>query len=329
MSENIFFVDFGSFSIYWYGVFIGCAVFVAALVFCILRRLQGESFTSALRISLISMPTALITARIFYCWFGKASFTNGIMECANLMTGGYALYGALLGILAVLIVYSCVCGKSTLQMIDAAIPAVSLTICIGRFASITSGGDMGFNISSESIQKFPFAIWSESEQSWILWVGFFEGLAALLIFIFTLVIFILKYKLNSTSLQYGSVTLMFMLTYGLSQTILESMRSDSLFMVSLGFVRISQIISFIIAVTAIVIIIVNRCIISTPDIPNIALWAICAAAIGAAMYCEFKMNASVMVKNYIIMGVALVVMMSIALFMFFQNAKLRKQKSNS
>ena len=83
------------------------------------------------------------------------------------------------------------------------------------------------------------------------------------------------------------------------------------------------------AVTAIVIIIVNRCIISTPDIPNIALWAICAAAIAAAVYCEFKMNASVMVKNYIIMGVALAVMMSIALFMFFQNAKLRKQKSNS
>lgn len=321
MSENIIFIDFGDFCIYWHGVFIGCAVFLAALVFCLLRRLQKESFTSALQIALISMPTAIITARIFYCWFAKASFAQGIKECANLMTGGYALYGALLGILAALIIYSRVCKKSALQMIDAAVPAVSLAIAIGRFASVMSNDDIGFTVSSEIIQQFPLAVWSESEQSWILWVGFFEGITALLIFIFTLIIFILKYKLDLKGLQCGSVVLMFMLTYGLSQTILESMRNDSLFMVSLGFVRISQIVSFIMAVVAIIIIIVNGCRISKPNISNIILWAVCAAALGTTVYCEFKMNAVVMVRNYIIMGTALTVMMIIGLFLFSQNAK--------
>ncbi len=324
MSDNMIFVDFGVFSIYWYGVFMGLGIFPAALAFSLLRRMQGESFSSGVTVALISMPTALVTSRIFYCWFGKASFPNGIMDCLNLMSGGYAMYGALLGIVAVLLIYSAVCKKSAPQLLDAAVPPVAFVIAVGRFASITGDTDVGFSVSSSLLQRLPFAVWSESEQSWLLWTGFFEGTAAVIIFAFTLVVFLMKYRKKSEGMLSGDVTLMFMLTYGLSQAMLESMRDDSLFMVSLGFVRINQIISIVIAVVAIIIIAVRVCLVKRPAVPDVILWIICAAALGLAVYSEFKMNVVSMVRNYVIMGVSLTVMLAIALFLFFTSVKHRR-----
>lgn len=323
MSDNMIFVDFGWFTIYWYGMFMGVNVFLTALGFSYLRKQQGESFYSGLTAALISMPAALVVSRIFYCWFSKASFTNGITDFIDLMSGGYALYGALLGVLIVLLIYSAANKKSALQMLDAAVVAISLSIIIGRFAGIASGSDIGFSISNESFQRFPLSVWSESEQSWYLWVGLFEGIAAVIIFIFTLVMFLMKYKFKKKGLSCGDITLLFMLTYGLSQTVLESMRNDSLFMVSLGFVRINQIISIVLAVISFVIIIIKCGLTKKPTVINVILWLICIAALALAVCCEFKMNATTMVMSYFVMSVSLLIILIIALYMFFANVKMK------
>lgn len=326
MSEHLIFIDFGALTVYWYGVFIGSAVFLAALLFALLRRVQGESFSSALTLSLIAMPAALVTARIFYCWFAKASFPDGLRDCVNLLSGGYALYGALLGVLLVLAAYAAIQKKSLRQLLDAAAPAVSGAVCIGRWASLTSGGDIGFALSGANDDGLPFVLWSEAEQSYILWVGFFEGAAALCAFLLTLVIFCLTCRAAKRGFEHGSATLIFMLVYGFSQTILESMRNDSLFMVTLGFVRISQIISILLAIAALVMIIVKGCFLQKPRVYDIILWAVCAGALGVAVYCEFEMNAVVMVRNYIMMGASLGIIMTAALFLFFRNARARASK---
>lgn len=328
MSEHLIFVDFGAFSIYWYGVFIGGAVFVAVMLFALLRKVQGESFSSALTVSLIVMPAALIFSRIFYCWFGKASFPDGLRDCMNLMSGGYALYGALLGVLSVLLIYAALVKQSVWQAIDAAVPAIALAIGIGRFASMTSGGDIGFALSGASDAHLPFVLWSEAEQSPILWVGFFEGIAALCVFLLTLMVFVLTYKAPKRGFERGSAALVFMIVYGFSQTILESMRNDSLFMVTLGFVRISQIISIVLAVAALVTVIIKGCFLQKPRVYDIVLWALCVAALSVAVYCEFEMNAVIMVRNYIMMGVSLGIMMIAALLLFFRNAGVRAAHQN-
>ena len=322
MSDNLIFIDFGAFAIYWHGIFMGAAVLIAALIFSCLRKIQKESFSSSLLTAVISMPAALVFSRIFYCWFGKSSFEGGIKDCLTLLSGGYALYGALFGIMSVLIICAVISKKSLLMMSDAAVPAVALAIAVGRFASCTSGSDIGFAISTEKLQRFPFSVWSEPEQSWILWVGFFEGIAAVIIFIFTSIMFMKQYKFNAKGTRYGDITLMFMAMYGLSQSILESMRNDSLFMVTLGFVRISQIISILLAVTAFIIIMVKNCRLQKPSTANIILWTAYAVELGVAIYCEFKMNVSVMVLHYILLAISLTAMLIVTLFTYFQNKRL-------
>ena len=297
----------------------GTAVLAAALSFCLLRKLQKESFSEALNVALFALPAALVLGRIFYCWFGKSSFT-GLGDCFSLANGGYGLYGALAGLLTVILIFCRVRRQSVLPMIDAAVPPVAAVIAVGRFASITSGDDIGFDVSSPALEHLPFILWSEAEQSYILWVGFWEGIAAAVIFVFTLTLFAARYGFGVRGLGDGCCVLMFMLTYGLSQAMLESMRNDSLYMVTLGFVKISQIISILMGVTAAVIVAVRSIRLKKPDVSRIVLWSVCAAALGLAVYCEFEMNAVVMVRHYIMMGLSLAFIMAASVYVFFRNA---------
>ena len=321
MSEHLIFLDFGAFAVYWYGIFMGGAVFLSAMLFALLRKMQGENFVSALTVSLMAMPAALVLSRVFYCWFAKASFPNGLRDCLNLLSGGYALYGALAGVLLVLLIDAAAAKQSLLRLIDAAVPAVLAAIVIGRLAGLTSGGDIGFALSGAKDDSLPFVMWSEAEQSYILWVGFFEAIAAWVAFVLALAVFVLTYGVKKDGFTKGGAALQFMLIVGFSQTILESMRNDSLFMVTLGFVRINQIISILLAVAALVILIVKGCRLQKPRAYDFILWVLCAAALSVAVYCEFEMNAVVMVRNYIMMGVSLGIMMIAGLFLFFRNAK--------
>ena len=315
MSDNVVFLEYGDFSVYWYGVFIASAVFLSALMFSVLRKLQGNSFTHGMAIALACMPSALVTGRIFYCWFAKASFPGGIADCLDLTKGGYAFYGAMAGVLAVIIAYSKYFGQSFLQLIDAAAPSVSLAVAIGRFSGIVSGDDIGFELTGNGAGDLPFAIWSEADNSWILWVGFFEGIFAVAAFVFSGALFFLRYVRKTKGLRTGCCALAFMLVYGYSQTMLESMRNDSLFMVTLGFVRISQIISIVMALAATVIISVSICRSSRPIPAHYAVWGISAVALAIAVYCEFEMNVQVMLQNYIMMGVSLGFMLGASVFL--------------
>lgn len=321
MNDNLIYLDFGTFSIYWYGIFLSAAVLTATLMFCGLRKLQKESFSQALNVSLFALPAALLFGRLFYCWFGKSSF-SGWSDCVSLTNGGYGLYGALAGMAAVILIFCRIRRQSALSMLDAFVPPVAFVIAAGRFASISSGDDIGFDVAASASHKLPFIIWSASEQSWILWVGFFEGLAAVCIFLFTFALFLMKYGFRVKGIGQGSCMLLFMLTYGLSQAMLESMRNDSLFMVTLGFVRISQIISIVMGVTAVVIVAVKSIRLQKPDRTRIILWLMCIVALGIAVYCEFEMNTAVMVLHYSMMGLSLAFIMGATIYLFFRNVSL-------
>lgn len=316
MNEHLVFLDFGFFEIYWFGFFAGCAVLVASVIFCRLRKMQGEEYSDALDVILCAIPTAFLLSRLAYCWFRHASFSDGISDYFCLTDGGYALHGALLGVLSVILLRAHFSGKSAVKMLDAAVPALTSAIAIGRFAGITGFEETGFEVGSQGSSAMPFVLWSETDQAWVVWVGFFEGLIALILTGMTLWLFYNKYRLHAYGLKEGCVTLCFMLTYGLSQALLESMRGDSLFMITLGFVRIDQIISIVMAVAAIVLISVDYCKVCGLSVSTVMFWLLCAVALTFAVLCEFSLSATYLAPLYMCMFVSLAVMWMIAAWMF-------------
>lgn len=326
MSDHTMFLDFGLFSIYWFGFIMGIAVLLSTGLFVLLRKMQGEDAESSMTIAIIAMPTALIMSRIFYCWFAKALFSDGAVEMMNLLTGGYAFYGALSGVLAVVLIEGFRRGTSVPAMLDAVCPPVVLAVAVERWAGMINGSDIGFSVSSPWIKRFPFALMSEADQKFHLWVGFFEGATAVMIFLFLTAVFLVKYRWKRGGLRCGDVALLFMMTYGFSQSFWESMRDDSLFMVTLGFVRISQIISIVMAISAVVFLIIRKIRSKGISVADAGQWVLCAAALGVAVYCEFTMNAVSMTRNYILLGLSLSSMLVVGLGLMFGSRKHRMRE---
>ena len=321
MNEHLLFLDLGFMRIYWFGLFAGCAILTAAVLFCILRRLQGERLSQALDALLLSLPVGFIAARVSYCWFRQASFSGRASDYLHLSEGGFSLFGGLSGIAVMLLLFSARKRLSFLKLMDAAVPALSAAIAAGRFAGVTGGEETGFEIKTDC--SAPFVRWSETEQANVLWVGYFEGIFALIITGMVLYLFFRKYIRKNAGLREGCVTLCFMLTFGLSQAFLESMRSDSLFMVTLGFVRIDQIISILMAVAAFVIISIDNARVCGLSACRLSLWAICAAALALAVVCEFTLSATYLAQIYTRMAASLFVIWISGILLFADTARNR------
>ena len=312
MSDHTMFLDFGLFSINWYGLMMGVTVLLTAGLYVLLRRRQGENAENSLTTALIAMPAALVGARVFYCWFAKALFAGGVIEMMNLLTGGYALYGALLGILPVISARGLRGGKSLPAMLDAVCPPLSFAIAAEKWAGLINGSDIGFSVSAPWVQRFPFSLLSAADQTYYLWVGFFEGLTAAILCAALAAVFLTQYPQGRSGTRRGDVTLLFMMGYGFSQSFWESMRDDSLFMVTLGFVKISEIVSVVMAVAAFVIVAVRYGRVRKNARGLVISCACYAVLLTAAVICEFKMNAVDLMRNYVIMSVSLGLMLVIS-----------------
>ena len=321
MSDHTMFLDFGLFSINWYGLMMGVTVLLTAGLYVLLRRRQGENAENSLTTALIAMPAALVGARVFYCWFAKALFAGGVIEMMNLLTGGYALYGALLGILPVISARGLRGGKSLPAMLDAVCPPLSFAIAAEKWAGLINGSDIGFSVSAPWVQRFPFSLLSAADQTYYLWVGFFEGLTAAILCAALAAVFLTQYPQGRSGTRRGDVTLLFMMGYGFSQSFWESLRDDSLFMVTLGFVRINQIISIVMAAAALILLMVRRGRRKGVSAADIGLWTLCGAALALAVYCEFTMNAVSMTRNYILLAVSLSSMLTAGVLLLVESRR--------
>lgn len=314
MTENAVLADFGPFVIYWFGVWMALAVAASSALFVRLRARQGIPAADSLRLAVCALPAALVSARLFYVWFAGTQF-DGAGEGFNPLTGGFALYGAVGGLLAAAAADSRIARRPLLPALDALCPALALAVAAEKGAGLCCGSDRGFAVTG-GWQRFPLALPDASDGTWRLWVGFFEGLTALLLLLAETGVFLRRTRGGRTR-RGGDVTLLAMLLFGFSQTFWESMRDDSLYMVTLGFVRISQVLSFALGVAALVILHVRAARHAGVRTSAVCRWILCAAALGLAFYCEFTMNAASLTRNYGMMGGALCLVTADGLALLF------------
>lgn len=300
--DNPVAVYFCGIFIYWHGIIIALAAICAAACAALLRRAQGESAKDILIIALAGFVPAMAAGRAFYCYFMQESFASG-SQMLRLGDGGVALYGTAVGYLVTILVYCAVKKKNTAQMLDAIAPATALGICIGRMASYFSGDDVGRAVQNEKLWNTPFAIYSAESGEYELAVFALEALTALVIF-GVLIIFCFISGSKKINVKNGDIACLFLLMYGITQTVYESMRGDSLFLISLGFVRISQIISIILATVSFVIFSIRSAKKGLTWI-HWTIWSLCLACIALAFWMEFCMTSATAVRNYTIMSLCL------------------------
>lgn len=232
--------------IYTYGLIIGLGVILGFIYATKEVKKQGISQDDFLNMFIIALPTAIITARLYYVVFSWDYYRNNLLEILDIRGGGIAIYGGIIGAAAVVLIYSKVKKLSVGKVFD--ILSVSLLIgqAVGRWGNFVNGEAFG------SYTTLPFAMTIESEGRMIaqsvhptfLYESVFNAVGILVL------TFYKKKKAFDGELFFG-----YMVWYGFGRMLIEGLRQDSLYF---GSFRVSQMLSLFIMILGIILIVVKR-----------------------------------------------------------------------
>lgn len=301
---------FGGTDIYWHAIFFGVAILAAILISWGLRVCQScksrEQKYAMWLTTPMGMLLGVLVARGLYCYFMPEILENNAWAFFDFASGGFMLFGAIIGVVIAAVLTKVILKDVYVtELLDAMAPAAALAICIGRMGSYFSGEDQGVIIASEKWQFFPFAIYNGAEGYWHLAVFSFEVLAAAIAFVASVAMFIIVYTGKKSYIARGSVLVTFLLVFSSSQALLESMRNDSVYLITLGFVRFNQIASAIILLGCFIFANVKTIKKFGFKFWLPILWVLVGAGFGIAFYKEFRLTSGTLVPSYTVMGICL------------------------
>lgn len=322
---------FGEINIYWHAIFVTFGIVAAIVLAWILRGAQGIwRWKHNYAIWLVT-PLALIfgtlLSRAIYCYFMPEILEKDSSAFWDFSNGGFVLYGAMIGVVLAVLLVKLIFPKKVYisELLDAIAPAGALAICVGRCASYFSGEDRGEIITSEKWQFMPFAVY-DSDGYWHLAVFSFEALAAAIAFVASIVIFVLVYIRRGEPTARGSVFITFLLVFASAQTMLESMRIDALFFITLGFVRFGQVLSAIILFACFVYVNVRTIKKFGFKFWLPILWTAVIGAYVLAFFKEFRLTSGTLVPSYITMGLCLIAICLISFVLLCMTLRPKKEK---
>ena len=226
-----------------YGICVALAALVAVLLLCAQLRAEARrtvgrgaigciGHVQPLRLAVFCIPAAFVGARLLFCLvrFGFFFVELGPLSVLNTRTGGFLLYGAVLGSMLAAAAVARHDGVRVATALDDLAAPGMLAILICRLAEGTTGEGVGAWVENEALWRFPIAVQNEFGE-WQYAVFMLEALIAAVLLIVLL----------TRRYAPGERIMTALLLYACCQVVCESLRMDSCPRV--GFVRVSQVIS--------------------------------------------------------------------------------------
>lgn len=234
--------------IYWYGVIIAAALLVGILL--AMHNAKYRKFNSdvVLDLVLVTVPFAIIGARLYYVAFMWDQYFRGevwyrtLLNIVAVWEGGLAIYGAVIGGLIGILIYSRWRKVSFTGLCDILAPSLILGQAIGRWGNFVNQEAYGYEISNPAFHFFPASVYIEARGAYFMATFFYESLWNLLVFI---VLYLYLHRKKDA--RPGNVFLMYLALYGLGRVFIEPMRTDSLYIPGTN-LRVSQVLSAILIV---------------------------------------------------------------------------------
>jgi phosphatidylglycerol:prolipoprotein diacylglycerol transferase len=121
--------------IYWYAILITVSIIIGFIWAKLHNGRFNIKFENILDLSLFMLPISIICARLYYMLFNFSYYFNNPIEILNLRNGGLAIYGALIGGIATIIVFCKIKKISILNVMDYIAPIIPLGQAIGRWGN--------------------------------------------------------------------------------------------------------------------------------------------------------------------------------------------------
>ena len=230
-------------SIYWYGIIIACGFLLALISGYINAKKVEIDFDKVLTALYVVLPASIVCARLYYMIFAGQKITD-FFNFDGRGFSGLAIYGGVIGAA----ISSCImCKILKIKLLDAAdITAIGFLIGqgVGRWGNFINQEAYGTFTGSEWFGMTGGRIASDLGTSALVHPCFlYESLWCILGFI------LLSFYINKRKFK-GEMALLYCVWYGTERFFVEGLRTDSL---PLGNIRVSQLLSLIIVVFALIV----------------------------------------------------------------------------
>ena len=238
-------IQIGSFSVYWYGIIIAAGLILAVLYGMANAKRLGVSADKLLDCVIVGVITGIVGARTYYVLFQWDYYSNHTDKILAVNEGGLAIYGGIIGALIGGILIAKINKMDVPALLDVAAVGFFIGQGIGRWGNFFNqeaygvATDLPWGMMSEGTNNIAVHPCFLYESVWCL-------LGALVLHLFS------QSKLRK---YHGQMALLYMVWYGAERSVVEGLRTDSLYIPSTD-LRVSQIFSVFITVLGIVLLIV-------------------------------------------------------------------------
>lgn len=262
--NRVAFTLFGR-DVYWYGILMALGILIA--VWLTLKEGKRKRLTedNILDMCLVVIPCGVVGARLYYVIFEWASYAANPIRILYIWEGGLAIYGAVIGGLLGMLVYSRIKKIRFLKLADCIAPGLVLAQSIGRWGNFFNQEAYGLPINNGALMWFPMAVRIDGihyfngelcSNPYHLATFFYESM-------WCLIVFIILWSCRKKFKHDGDAILTYAALYGFERMFVERLRGDSLYLIKPtgSFpegIRISEMLSLIVVVCVLAFFIIRR-----------------------------------------------------------------------
>lgn len=133
------------------------------------------------------IPVCILCARAYYVLFEWEQYKDNLLSVFQINKGGLAIYGGILGGVAVVLIYCKVKKLSFWSLADTLIPSLVLGQAIGRWGNFVNQEAYGNLITNPDLQFFPYGVYIEELGQWHQATFFYESALNTLLLIVMLI----------------------------------------------------------------------------------------------------------------------------------------------
>lgn len=227
----------GPINIYWYSFLIFLSLIIGLILIKVECKKKNMDFNFILDLVCYVVPIAIVGARLYYVIFKFDSFKYNLLSIFYIWEGGLAIYGAIISSIIFIVYYCKKHNKDILTVLDLASVSLILAQAIGRWGNFFNQEAYGSITSLEFLKSLhlPNFIIDNMfiDNAYRQPTFLYESIWCLLGFII-LIIF------RKFSKRKGNITSLYLIWYGIGRFLIETLRSDSLY---IGIFKVSKIVS--------------------------------------------------------------------------------------
>jgi phosphatidylglycerol:prolipoprotein diacylglycerol transferase len=250
--------------VYWYGIIIGIGILAGLYVAMKLAKRYGVDETLYPDFLVYALIISVICARLYYVIFSWDEYKDNLWKIFRFREGGLAIYGAVIGAVITLIIFSKRRKVDFWKFADTAAPGLILGQAIGRwgnFINMEAFGGYTENIFAmmlkrEEAKYIPIQLldkikmYNGVEYIQVQPTFLYESVWNIGVLILLLVYFKRK-KFD------GEIFALYLFGYGLGRVWIEGLRTDQLLIGSTS-IPVSQLLAGVLIVVSLIFIIIKR-----------------------------------------------------------------------